>query len=85
MVALTQKRSGAILRCLDLIAAFCFHQDSIYRVSIGRLEEIAEFIGTTRETVTRTLSDFKTRHLVALQGSTLSISNRPALAVIGGA
>jgi CRP/FNR family cyclic AMP-dependent transcriptional regulator len=48
-------------------------------------EEIAEFIGTTRETVTRTLSDFKTRHLVALQGSTLSISNRPALAVIGGA
>lgn len=48
-------------------------------------EEIAAFIGTTRETVTRTLSEFKTRHLVALQGSTLSISNRPALAVIGGA
>jgi len=48
-------------------------------------EEIAEFIGTTRETVTRTLSEFKTRHLVALQGSTLSIYNRPALAIIGGA
>ena len=47
-------------------------------------EEIAEFIGTTRETVTRTLSEFKTRRLVALQGSTLSISNRPALALIGG-
>ena len=48
-------------------------------------EEIAAFIGTTRETVTRTLSEFKTRHLVALQGSTLSISDRPALTAIGGA
>ncbi len=48
-------------------------------------EEIAEFIGTTRETVTRTLSEFKSRNLVALQGSTLTISNRPALETIGGA
>jgi CRP/FNR family transcriptional regulator, cyclic AMP receptor protein len=46
-------------------------------------EEIAEFIGTTRETVTRTLSEFKSRQLVALQGSTLMISNRPALENIG--
>jgi len=48
-------------------------------------EEIAEFIGTTRETVTRTFSEFKNRNLVSLQGSTLSISDRPALASIGGA
>ena len=48
-------------------------------------EEIAEFIGTTRETVTRTLSEFKNRQLVSLQGSTLMISNRPALETIGGA
>ncbi|HME11623.1 MAG TPA: Crp/Fnr family transcriptional regulator [Candidatus Acidoferrum sp.] len=48
-------------------------------------EEIAEFIGTTRETVTRTLSDFKSRQLVALHGSTLLISNRSALEAIGGA
>jgi len=47
-------------------------------------EEIAEFIGTTRETVTRTLGDFKSRNLLALQGSTLTISNRPALRAIGG-
>ena len=46
-------------------------------------EEIAEFIGTTRETVSRTLSEFKSRRLVALQGSTLMISNRPALEAIG--
>ena len=42
-------------------------------------EEIAEFIGTTRETVTRTLNDFKVRHLVAIQGSTLMIPSRAAL------
>jgi CRP/FNR family transcriptional regulator len=42
-------------------------------------EEIAEFIGTTRETVTRTLSDFKVRHLVSIQGSTLMIPSRSAL------
>lgn len=42
-------------------------------------EEIAEFIGITRETVTRTLSDFKVRHLVAIQGSTMTIPNRAAL------
>ena len=42
-------------------------------------EEIAEFIGTTRETVTRTLSEFKVRHLVSIQGSTLMIPNRAAL------
>lgn len=47
-------------------------------------EEIAEFVGTTRETVTRTLSDFKTKNLVTLQGSTLTIANRPALEAVGG-
>lgn len=48
-------------------------------------QEIGEFIGTTRETVTRTLSDFKVRHLVRVQGSTLMICDRPALETIGGA
>ncbi len=42
-------------------------------------EEIGEFIGTSRETVTRTLSVFKHRQLVAFEGSTLTIPNRVAL------
>jgi CRP/FNR family transcriptional regulator, cyclic AMP receptor protein len=42
-------------------------------------EEIAEFIGTTRETVTRALSEFKSHHLVELRGSNLLIENREAL------
>jgi len=48
-------------------------------------QEIAEFVGTTRETVTRTLSEFKNKHLVVLQGSTLTITNRAALETIGEA
>jgi CRP/FNR family transcriptional regulator len=43
-------------------------------------EEIGEFIGASRETVTRTLSNFKTRRLVAFQGSMITIPNRTALA-----
>jgi CRP/FNR family cyclic AMP-dependent transcriptional regulator len=42
-------------------------------------EEIAEFIGSSRETVTRTFSEFRSRHLVTLKGSNLTISDRAAL------
>ena len=48
-------------------------------------EEIAEFIGSSRETVTRTLSDFRDRHLVTLKGSTLVIPNRAALESLAAA
>lgn len=48
-------------------------------------EEIGEFIGASRETVTRTLSTFKHRRLVAFHGSMLEIPNRTALATFAGA
>lgn len=48
-------------------------------------EEMAECIGSTRETVTRTLSDFRQRHLVTLKGSTLLIPNREALEALTAA
>lgn len=41
--------------------------------------EIGEFIGASRETVTRTLSVFKSRRLVIFNGSTLMIPSRAAL------
>lgn len=41
--------------------------------------EIGEFIGTSRETVTRTLTAFKTRRLVNFNGATFTIPNRAAL------
>src|SRR5437868_7368436 len=42
-------------------------------------EEIAEMIGTTRETVSRLFSDFKKKQLLQLKGSTLIVRNKPAL------
>jgi len=42
-------------------------------------EEIAEMIGTTRETVSRLFSDFKKKQLLQMKGSNLTIRNRPAL------
>jgi CRP/FNR family transcriptional regulator len=46
--------------------------------------EIGEFIGASRETVTRTLSIFKSRHLVAFHGSTLTIPSKTALETYAG-
>jgi len=42
-------------------------------------EEIAEVIGTTRETVTRLFADFKKKQLLRVQGATLMIHSRFAL------
>ncbi|MGB8011683.1 MAG: Crp/Fnr family transcriptional regulator [Terriglobales bacterium] len=42
-------------------------------------EEIAEIIGTTRETVSRLFSQFKKKQILQLKGATLIIRNRTAL------
>jgi CRP/FNR family transcriptional regulator len=39
-------------------------------------EEIAEMIGTTRETVTRLLNDFKRRMIIDVKGSSLFVTNK---------
>jgi CRP/FNR family transcriptional regulator len=48
-------------------------------------QEIGEFIGSSRETVTRTFTEFKSQHLVALKGSTVTIPSRAALEQVTGA
>jgi CRP/FNR family transcriptional regulator, cyclic AMP receptor protein len=47
-------------------------------------EQIAECVGATRETITRTLSQFKHKQLIAFRGTSLLIPNPAALAAIGG-
>ncbi len=42
-------------------------------------EEIAQMIGTTRETVTRLLSDFKRKMIIEVKGSSLFVMNRTLL------
>jgi CRP/FNR family transcriptional regulator, cyclic AMP receptor protein len=42
-------------------------------------EEIAEMIGTTRETVSRLFADFKKKQWLHIKGTTLTVTNKPAL------
>lgn len=42
-------------------------------------EEVAEMIGTTRETVSRLFSEFKKKQLMQIKGATVVIRSRPAL------
>lgn len=42
-------------------------------------EEIAQIIGSSRETVTRLLGDFKARQIISVKGSTLVIRDKQAL------
>lgn len=46
--------------------------------------EIGEYIGSSRETVTRILSDFKCQELLESHGTTLIIANRKALEIYAG-
>jgi CRP/FNR family transcriptional regulator len=51
-------------------------------VSIGfslTHEDISQLMGTSRESITRTLADFRKKHLVGLKGSTLTIHDKLAL------
>ncbi len=47
-------------------------------------EEIAQLIGTSRETVTRALADLKKKQLVQVKGSTVVLRNRAALEKLAG-
>ncbi len=48
-------------------------------------EEISQLIGTSRETITRLLSEFRRNDFAELKGSMLIIHNRPALKNLVGA
>lgn len=47
-------------------------------------QKIGEYIGASRETVTRALADFKSHDLVRLRGTTLVVTSRDALAAYAG-
>lgn len=42
-------------------------------------EEIAQMVGTTRETITRLLSDLKRRKIIEVKGSTVMVNDRDSL------
>jgi CRP/FNR family cyclic AMP-dependent transcriptional regulator len=48
-------------------------------------DEIGQIIGMSRETVTRTLANFRKQRIAELQGTTLLIQNLPAIQKLAGA
>ncbi len=52
---------------------------SIHAMNTQTHEEIAQQVCTSRETITRVLSDFKKKHLAELKGTALIIHDKPAL------
>ncbi|MBZ5660194.1 MAG: Crp/Fnr family transcriptional regulator [Acidobacteriia bacterium] len=64
---------------LDLIADHKSEKSPIKVTLNFTHEEIAQNIGTTRETVTRAFADLKKKNLLTVKGSTLTINDRTAL------
>lgn len=57
-----------------------------YRAKVGLThEEMAQIIGSSRETVTRLLADFKKKKVATLKGSTLLVHDKPSLEALVGA
>ncbi len=79
-IGLCQPVSGRLARFLLKWSSKTAGREGLVRVKLGLThEEMAELIGASRETVTRTLSEFRKQHLIELNGSTLLLWNRPAL------
>ncbi|MEJ2009973.1 MAG: Crp/Fnr family transcriptional regulator [Acidobacteriota bacterium] len=55
------------------------NQDGIRATLSLTHEEIGQLIGTSRETITRALGDFRARRWILIKGSTLIIQNKSAL------
>jgi len=64
---------------LDFVASRPANESRLQAVFTFTHEEIAETIGTARETVTRILSDFRRARLIETRGPTLVIANRAGL------
>jgi CRP/FNR family transcriptional regulator len=79
-VGLSASAQGRLAKLLFDLSVGAEHTKLGTRIQLPLThEEIAEFIGSSRETVTRTFSEFRNRQLVTLKGSTLMISDRTAL------
>jgi len=81
-LVLTRSSAGKLARLLlsqSPAAAQETHASEVRILSAMTHEEIAQRIGSSRETVTRLLSDLKRKHLIRHDGPTLVIRDRMAL------
>jgi CRP/FNR family transcriptional regulator len=85
LLGLTETASMKLARLLLLWCGEGQHTEmgASIRCSLTH-EEIGEFIGVSRETITRNLADFKNHKLVVQRGSTLVVSSLRALESYAG-
>jgi len=84
-IGLSHSVSEKLARLLLHWAADVKTSDGTVRIKLALThEEIAQLIGSSRETVTRLLGEFKKRRLVELHGSTLVLRNMAALESMAG-
>src|SRR5579885_790815 len=78
-LVLTRSSAGKLAR---LLLSWTVPKDDTTEIRIRPTlthEEMAQMIGSSRETVTRLIGDLKKKELIRLDGSTLVIQNRSAL------
>jgi len=79
-IGLSHSASGKVARFLLASATDGVVRKGILRVRLALThEEIGQLTGTSRETITRTLSEFRKKDILELKGCTLIIRNKPAL------
>ena len=79
-IGLSHSASGRIAKFLLASARDGQVTNGVVRAKLALThEDMAQLMGTSRETITRTLTDFRKKDIVELKGSTLIIHNKPAL------
>jgi CRP/FNR family transcriptional regulator len=78
-IGLSHSASGRIAKFLLASAKDGQVTNGVVRAKLALThEDMAQLMGTSRETITRTLTDFRKKDIVELKGSTLIIHNKSA-------
>jgi CRP/FNR family transcriptional regulator, cyclic AMP receptor protein len=79
-IGLSHSVSGRVAKFLLASARDGQATNGVVRANLALThEDMAQLMGTCRETITRTLTDFRKKDIIELKGSTLIIHNKPAL------
>ncbi len=85
-LGLSRTASEKVARFLLEVAARGQETNQGIRMNLALThEEIAQIVGVSRETVTRTLSQLKTRSLISVKGPTVVIRNKTGLEALAAA
>jgi CRP/FNR family transcriptional regulator len=79
-IGLSHSASGRVARLLLAAATDGHLKKGVVHAQLALThEEIGQLVGTSRETITRTLAEFRRKDIAHLKGAILTIHNRSAL------